>query len=67
MSLRALHIFFILASIALSLFFGFWSTGYFGPVSHQFRGMGTAAFVLSGLLSVYLFFFISKIKAKKDA
>lgn len=65
MSLKALHIIFILASIALSLFFGLWSIGSFGPVSVQFYPMGMTAFLLGGVLCAYLLFFISKMRGKK--
>jgi len=67
MSLKALHIIFIMASIALSLFFGLWSAGFFGSVSQEFRGMGIVSFVLSGVLCAYLFFFISKMRKIKTS
>lgn len=66
MSLRALHIIFIILSITLSFFFGLWSRGVLGPVSGEFRNMGAAAFGLGALLCVYLLYFISKIKAQKN-
>jgi hypothetical protein len=48
MSLKAVHIFFIVLSIALSLFFGIWA-------SNHYRGNGGGAILaVSGLLAVFL-------------
>lgn len=67
MSLRALHIVFISASIALSVIFGLWQMGIArqsGAVLDWFLA------ILSGLvalaLMVYLAWFIRKIKAVKN-
>ena len=58
MSLRAFHIFFIVASIALAIGFGFWAR----PL---YRGMSIGSFAAAGLLSAYLFWFVTKLRNMK--
>ena len=67
MSLKALHVIFILASTALSAFFGFWCVGVFGSTSPGYKEMGIFSFIVTGVLCLYLFFFISKIKKMKSS
>ena len=57
MSLRAFHIVFIFLSIALSAGFGFWEYRI-----NANTAFATLSFLLSALLTAYLFWFISKIK-----
>ena len=59
MSLKVVHIFFIVASVSLSLFFGFWS---FNHYSERGGLILTAMLVLAAVLVVYLIRFIGKTK-----
>lgn len=58
MSLRAFHIVFILASIALSVVFGLWARQ-----NVQNPAAGIAAYILAGALLGYLVWFLKKKKA----
>ena len=57
MSLRVVHIFFILAASALALGVGLWALRGHEPVS-----WAVASFACSGLLDIYLVWFIRKSK-----
>lgn len=63
MSLKAVHICFILLSIALALGFGFWGIRDYaasGNLVHFFLGIGSL--VGGGVLGGYLVWFLSKMK-----
>jgi hypothetical protein len=57
-SLRAFHVFFIIASAALAVGFGFWAL----PISF---GLGSASFVFGAFLAGYLFWFATKLRPAK--
>ena len=62
MSLKAFHVFFILASMLLSLGFGVWSVGaYFASGSGLTLGLGLASFVGCAVLAVYGKWFLTKL------
>ncbi len=58
MSLKAFHIFFIVASIVLAAGFGWWAIGFY-------FWMGVASWVACALLAGYLFWFVTKLKVVK--
>ena len=63
MSLKAVHICFILSAIILAVGFGFWAIrnySYSGNLVNLYLGIGS--FVSGIAFSVYLFFFIRKMK-----
>ena len=60
MSLRAIHILFIIASTALAVGFGFWARAYY-------PAMSVASFVSGVLLVVYLFWFVKKSRTLNKA
>ena len=65
MSLRVIHIVFIIASIALTLMVALWSIGMYtsgrGAMGHLVFGIGSA---LAGVaLAVYVTLFVKKTKA----
>ena len=58
MSLKAFHIFFILVSIALTVWLGFFAM----PAN---TAAGAASFAASVVLTAYLFWFLAKLKRMK--
>ena len=63
MSLKALHIIFIVACIALALFVGVWSVA--SPAasgSPGYLAMGVFFFLTAAVLVIYLVFFIRKFR-----
>ena len=61
MSLKAFHLVFILVSVALSVWFGFWSLGEFETTSETTFLIYSALSFMSGIgLSVYLVSFLRK-------
>ncbi len=68
MSLRAFHIFFIFASICLSIYFGIWQI----RLASQTRSpldwaVGLLSLAASLALVFYLFWFVRKIKDQKSS
>ena len=64
MSLKAIHIVFILASMGMTLFFGFWSwQQYRGPEGSQIdlAYLGASIAALAGLI-IYGRYFLRKLK-----
>ncbi len=61
MSLKAFHIFFILLSIGISLFFGLWTSGPNNQSSFV-QWLGILSLVASLALSIYLYYFVAKIR-----
>jgi hypothetical protein len=64
MSLKAIHIIFIIASCAMTLFFGIWSGNeYFGPDSSPIYLVYLAiSVVFLAALIVYARYFVKKLK-----
>ena len=63
MSLKALHIVFIIASIALSLFFGAWALkGYFDGGSRTMLWYSVGGFVCGAVLIAYARSVLKKLK-----
>ena len=63
MSLKAFHIFFIVASIALAVAFGFWGVDDYGrSASRVHLALGVGSFIGSGVLAVYGVWFLRKLK-----
>jgi len=63
LSLKTFHIFFIIASILLSDFFGFWQTKVaLATHSKVDWFLAILSFLVSSALVVYLFWFIRKMK-----
>ncbi len=63
MSLKAFHIFFIIASILLTVGFGFWAVDDFRrSASRVHLALGVASFIGSGVLVVYGVWFLRKLK-----
>ncbi len=63
MSLKAFHIFFIVASIALCVGFGVWSTQNFARSgSWVDLALGVGSFIASGALAWYGVWFLRKLK-----
>ncbi len=63
MSLKVVHVCFVLLATALMAGFGFWGVRDY-PASGKgiYFVLGVASFVAGGLLLVYLFWFLSKMK-----
>jgi hypothetical protein len=63
MSLKAFHIFFIIASTLLALGFGVWAVDDFGQSgSWVHLGLGVGSFIASGGLVWYGLWFLRKLK-----
>ncbi len=63
MSLKAFHIFFIIASILLAVVFGFWAVDdYSRSASRVHLTLGVGSFIASGLLVWYGVWFLRKLK-----
>ena len=58
MSLKTIHIFLISASIALCTYFGIWL------LKNATRPAAAASFVVAGALTLYLSWFIMKLKKR---
>ncbi len=64
MSLKAFHIFFIIASILLAVVFGFWAVDdYSRSASGVHLTLGVGSFIASGLLVWYGVWFLRKLKS----
>ncbi len=64
MSLKAFHIFFIIASILLTVVFGFWAVDDFGrSASRVHLALGVCSFIGSGALVCYGIWFLRKLKS----
>lgn len=63
MSLKMVHVLFILSATALALGFGFWGVrgGSFSADPVRFW-LGAASFLLAAGLAVYLFWFLAEMK-----
>ena len=63
MSLRAFHIFFIVVSIALAVWFGFWEIQNSRRIGFlPARAVAAASLAAGAGLAVYLFWFVKKTK-----
>ena len=63
MSLKAFHIFFILASTLMAIAVGFWGTRDFAQSGNWFHlTLGVGSFIASGLLVFYGVWFLRKLK-----
>jgi len=63
MSLKALHVCFIVLSILLALGFGLWGVRDYSATGNSTRlFLGIVSFVGGGMLAVYLVWFLSKMK-----
>ena len=63
MSLKAFHIFFIVASTLLTLAFGVWAVDDFGrSASWLHLSLGVGSFIASGALVWYGIWFLRKLK-----
>ncbi len=63
MSLKAFHIFFIIASIGLTIGFGLWAIDDFGRSgSGVHLALGVGSFIGSGVLVWYGIWFLRKLK-----
>ena len=68
MSLKALHVCFIILSILLALGFGVWTARDFTSTKNLMNlGMGIASFLGVIALLGYLFWFLSKMKRVGDS
>ena len=65
MSLRAVHIFVILTSILLAIFYGAWSLNdYFSSKNSLNLYLGVLSFLVTGILIPYLLWFLKKIRSE---
>ena len=63
MSLKAIHVCFIILAAALAIYFGFWSLHeYAASGNFVSLAMATGSFIGAGALLVYLLWFLSKMK-----
>jgi len=63
MSLKIFHVFFILISIGLSVYFGFWGVNHSGTTGYLWMGIGS--FALSIGLIAYLVYFVKKMSRQE--
>ncbi len=67
MSLRASHIFVILASILLAIFYGAWSLkDYFDSGYRLSLYLGVLSFLVAGILVPYILWFLKKIRSESS-
>ncbi len=67
MSLRAIHIFVILTSILLAVFYGAWSLNdYFNSKNNLSLYLGVLSFLVAGILVPYILWFLKKIRGESS-
>ncbi|GEM_PF-1361017 len=67
MSLRAIHIFVILASILLATLYGAWSLNdYFNSKNNLSLYLGVLSFLVAGILVPYILWFLKKIRSESS-